>query len=459
LNNLKIGTSQKNKYQSKSQQQPTKKEQQHKGNSTRGPCRDFNPTAGWRDVRVALDGRETPAAARAFAALADASGAAGLWVSCHLFQRDPAVAAAMLLAGTRRVTATLMAISPFAVHPVYAAMTAATLDEYFPGRVQLCFGVGAPKDLEAAGIQVEAPVDTLREAIEITRALFAGERIDYAGQRYRLGGRALLNAPRAIPIWLAASGPRMLELAGTHADGVLISGGTAPAFVRWSLDHVARGEQAAGRTVRKAAWSTPQSTTTPKPRTTRCAAAWRSCSAARTTRATSRSPARRSIRRRSLRVRARDWAQVDALTTAEIMRNHTAAGTPDEARAAFARLSHGRRARRHRARRDFRRRHAAARARRGATPRRRPGMSENELTGGTAEDRAAILKQHRLYLEPTPTWIGKDPAGIWSGAPDAFFFNLNGHTYRGREHWTGLWKHLKGNVTNGIWERTISAAR
>ncbi len=287
---------------------------------------------------VALDGRETPAEARAFAALADASGAAGLWVSCHLFQRDPAVAAAMLLAGTRRVTATLMAISPFAVHPVYAAMTAATLDEYFPGRVQLCFGVGAPKDLEAAGIQVEAPVDTLREAIEITRALFAGERIDYAGQRYRLGGRALLNAPRAIPIWLAASGPRMLELAGTHADGVLISGGTAPAFVRWSLDHVARGEQAAGRTVRKAsmvyAAVDDDAKTAHDALRRRLAFVLRGAHHARNLALAGSALDQAALAAAFAR---EDWAQVDALTTAEIMRNHTAAGTPDEARAAFAR--------------------------------------------------------------------------------------------------------------------------
>ena len=62
-----------------------------------------------------------------------------------------------------------MAISPYAVHPVYAAMAAATLDEYFPGRVALCLGVGAPKDLEAAGIATPQPVDTLREAIAVTR--------------------------------------------------------------------------------------------------------------------------------------------------------------------------------------------------------------------------------------------------------------------------------------------------
>ncbi|MBI3513909.1 MAG: LLM class flavin-dependent oxidoreductase [Proteobacteria bacterium] len=101
---------------------------------------------------VALDGRETPAEARAFAMRAETAGARSLWISCHLFQREPAIVGALALGATRRVGATLMAISPYVVHPVYAAMAAATLDEYFPGRVALCLGVGAPKDLEAAGI-------------------------------------------------------------------------------------------------------------------------------------------------------------------------------------------------------------------------------------------------------------------------------------------------------------------
>src|SRR5579871_6019220 len=185
---------------------------------------------------VALDGRETPDEARACAQLAEAAGASRLWVACHLFQREPAVIAALALAATRRLGVGLMAVSPYAIHPVYAAMAAATLEEAFPGRVALCFGAGAPKDLEAAGLQPVQPLAVLGEAIEITRRLFAGERVRFDGDRYRLAGRALLNAPRTIPIWLAASGPRMLALAGELADGVLISGGTAPEFVRWSLD-------------------------------------------------------------------------------------------------------------------------------------------------------------------------------------------------------------------------------
>jgi 5,10-methylenetetrahydromethanopterin reductase len=190
---------------------------------------------------------------RTAVATADAAGAETLWLACHLFLREPIALAALALASSRRVKIALMAMSPYSVHPVYATMAAATLDEVFPGRVQLCFGVGAPRDLEAAGIEAPQPIKTLRETLQIARDLLAGETVNFQGERFRVQGRGLPTGPRAVPIMLAASGPQMLELAGAAADGVLISAATAPAFIRWTLEHVRRGEAKAGRKVRKSA--------------------------------------------------------------------------------------------------------------------------------------------------------------------------------------------------------------
>ena len=285
---------------------------------------------------VALDGRETPEEARVFARHAEAAGARGLWISCHLFQREPAIVGALALGATQRLGATLMAISPYVVHPVYAAMAAATLDEYFPGRVALCFGVGAPKDLEAAGITADRPVATLREAIAVTRRLFAGERVDFDGQRFRLAGRQLLNAPRAVPIWLAASGPAMLALGGETADGVLISGGTAPEFVRWSLDHVGRGEHAAGRAVRKA--SLVYAAVADDARAAhdtvrrRLAFVLRGAHHARNLTLAGSTLDQTALAQAFAR---EDWAAVDALMTDDVVRRHTASGTADDVRARF----------------------------------------------------------------------------------------------------------------------------
>jgi 5,10-methylenetetrahydromethanopterin reductase len=203
-------------------------------------------------IGISVDGSDPPSSLRALVEAADAARAANLWIATHLFYREPIASAAAALAGSRRLGAVLMAVSPYTVHPVYAAMAAATLDELFPGRVQLCFGMGAPAPLEAAGIAAERPIETLREAIEVTRLLLSGESVKFSGRRYRVSGRLAMGA-HPLPLWLAASGPQMLELAGEKADGVVISAGTSPAFVGWCLESVRRGEERSGRTIRKAA--------------------------------------------------------------------------------------------------------------------------------------------------------------------------------------------------------------
>ncbi len=179
---------------------------------------------------------------------AEDGGADTVWIATHLFLRDPVALAATALAATKILKVALMAISPYAMHPVHAAMAAATLDELYPGRVILSLGAGAPADLAAAGIQRARPLATLREAIDICRELFAGGAADHQGEIFRVSERRLANAPCEIPIVLAASGPKMLELAGSHADGVIISGATSAPFVRWCLDRVEKG--ARGRTVK-----------------------------------------------------------------------------------------------------------------------------------------------------------------------------------------------------------------
>jgi 5,10-methylenetetrahydromethanopterin reductase len=193
------------------------------------------------DTGVASDGRAPLAEFVEQAKAAEAGGASTIWVACHLFLRDPGTAAHAALAATSRIRVALMAMSPYSVHPVYIAMVAASLDELFPGRVVLCLGVGAPGDLAAAGIESPKPLATVREAVAVCRALFAGTTIAHDGEVFKVHGRRLANPTDRVPIVLAASGPQMLELAGAEADGVLISAATSPGFIRWCLENLDRG--------------------------------------------------------------------------------------------------------------------------------------------------------------------------------------------------------------------------
>ena len=199
---------------------------------------------------IAFDGRNPLGRLREQARAAEVAGVTTCWVSSHLFLRDPFSMAAVVLMATTTARVTLMAVSPHVVHPVHIAMAAATLDELAPGRVALCLGTGAPGDLADAGVQPRATLSTLAEAVDAVRLLLSGEPATYAGKHVQLHGRRLATAPRAIPIYLAASRPRSLELAGRIADGVVLSTAASPEFVRWSLDHVDRG--ARGRAIARA---------------------------------------------------------------------------------------------------------------------------------------------------------------------------------------------------------------
>ena len=195
------------------------------------------------ELGLSIDGRAPLSEIEAQAQAAEAGGVSTLWIACHLFLRDPVTTAALALAATRKIKVALMAMSPYSTHPVYIAMAAASLDEKYPGRVILCLGAGAPADLKAAGIDSPRPLVAIGEAVKICRQLFAGEMADFQGRMFTVAGRRLANGGRHVPIVIAASRPNMLKLAGRQSDGVLISAATSPPFVKACLDQVGAGRK------------------------------------------------------------------------------------------------------------------------------------------------------------------------------------------------------------------------
>ena len=79
-------------------------------------------------------------------------------------------------------------------------------------------------------------------------------------------------------------------------------------------------------------------------------------------------------------------------------------------------------------------------------------MPSIELAGGSAADRDAVLALMQTYLTANATfdWPTLE-AEIWTAAPDAMFFNMNGHTYIGRDHWVALWKYYGQQAHTGPW--------
>jgi F420-dependent oxidoreductase-like protein len=115
--------------------------------------------------------------------------------------------------------------------PAMAAMTAATIDHLSGGRFRLGLGVSGPQVSEGwHGVRFDKPLGRTREYIDIVRMAMARERVEYHGEHYELPlpdgpGKALkmiIHPLREyLPIYLAAIGPKNLELTGEKCDGWL----------------------------------------------------------------------------------------------------------------------------------------------------------------------------------------------------------------------------------------------
>ena len=272
------------------------------------------------EIGISIDGRAPLAEIEAQAQAAEAGGASTLWIACHLFLRDPVTTAALALAATKKIKVALMAMSPYSTHPVYIAMAAASLDEKYPGRVILCLGAGAPADLKAAGIDSPRPLVAIGEAVKICRQLFAGEMADFDGQIFKVTGRRLANGGHAIPIVVAASRPAMLKLAGRQTDGVLISAATSPPFVKACLDQAGGGHTSCIVYTKLGSLD---------PIRRPIGFVLRGAHHAENIRLGGASLDQQAL---TAAYAAEDWSEVDRLVSDDVVRRHTACGTPQQVR-------------------------------------------------------------------------------------------------------------------------------
>ena len=197
-----------------------------------------------------------------YAVLAEEVGLDSVWVSDH-FQpwRHSGGHAPFSLtwlgalgARTQRITIGTSVLTPtFRYHPSIVAQAFGTLGSLFPDRVVLGLGTGESlNEVPASGLEWPEQKERtarFREAVQLIKALWSGERLNFEGVYYKTQLATIYDRPaKPVPIFIAAAGPFMAKLAGLQGDGFICTSGKKwELYVDTLLPNLAAGLEASGR--------------------------------------------------------------------------------------------------------------------------------------------------------------------------------------------------------------------
>ena len=164
-----------------------------------------------------------------------------MWQAESRLVREATVPMAAFLSCTERIKVGSGVVNNWTRNPALLASTFSTLDDLAPGRVIL--GIGAWWDplAQKVGIDRSRPLKAMRETIEAVRALLADETVTYDGEFVHLDGVELdyvhqERRPKDVPIYLGATGMKMMELTGEIADGVVLNYLVGPEYNRAAME-------------------------------------------------------------------------------------------------------------------------------------------------------------------------------------------------------------------------------
>lgn len=165
-------------------------------------------------------------------AWAETIGYDDVWLTEHHFCEDghaPSIlplCAAVAARTTRIRIGTSVLLLPL-YHPVRVAEDAATIDIISNGRFELGVGVGyRPQEFKGLGLRPQDRGARMDEGLEIIRALWRGETVDYHGQHFQIEGAKLAPMPVQTPppLWIGGFAPASAKRAARIGDGYLGTG-------------------------------------------------------------------------------------------------------------------------------------------------------------------------------------------------------------------------------------------
>jgi 5,10-methylenetetrahydromethanopterin reductase len=189
-----------------------------------------------------------------YARYAEARGFEAVWQAESRLVRDAIVPMAAFAAVTERIKVGSGVINNWTRNAALIAATFSTLDDLAPNRI-IC-GLGAWWDPLArqVGVKRRKPLQAMREVVEVVRRLLAMEKVTYHGEFVHVTDIEIdivhgERRPKNVPIYIGATGDKMLELSGEIADGVVLNYLVSPAYNRKAMAHLEAGAKRSGRTL------------------------------------------------------------------------------------------------------------------------------------------------------------------------------------------------------------------
>ena len=185
---------------------------------------------------------------------AEERGFEAVWQAESRLVRDAIVPMAAYAAVTEEIMVGSGVINNWTRNIGLLAATYLTLDDLAPNRI-IC-GIGAWWDPLAknVGIDRKSPLTAMEETVLVLRRLLNMERVTFDGDFVHVNGIELdvvhgRREPRNVPIYIGATGPKMLQLTGRIADGALLNYCVPPEYNENAIDQLKIGLKESGRTL------------------------------------------------------------------------------------------------------------------------------------------------------------------------------------------------------------------
>jgi 5,10-methylenetetrahydromethanopterin reductase len=185
---------------------------------------------------------------------AEEKGFDAVWQADSRLVRDALVPMAAYAAVTERMRIGSGVVDCWTRNPARLASAFSTLDDLAPGRIILGIGAWWEPLASKVGVERVKPLKAMREIVEAVRALLNDETVTYEGEFVQFDGVELdyvhqERRPKDVPIYIGATGPKMMELAGEIGDGVVLNYLVSSEYNERAMEQLATGAARAGRTV------------------------------------------------------------------------------------------------------------------------------------------------------------------------------------------------------------------